>query len=86
MVKLTTAAPDCAPGSCEEARRSGGGPADRPHPAANPTCRYAFDDWALSEGYDGDPCPHLLVAMEPDRRHPVKARAVRAPGSAGLRP
>jgi hypothetical protein len=39
---------------------------------------------ALSEGYDGDPCPHLLVAMEPDRRHPLKARAVRAPGSAGL--
>jgi hypothetical protein len=28
-------------------------------------------------------CPHLLVAMGPDRRHPVKARAVRAPGSAG---
>jgi hypothetical protein len=28
----------------------------------------------------------LPVAMEPDRRHSVKARAVRAPGFAGLRP
>jgi len=34
-------------------------------------------------GCDGDLRPHLLVAMGPDRRQPVKARAVRAPGSAG---
>ena len=35
-------------------------------------------------GSDGDLFPHLLSAMGPDRRHPLKARAVRAPGSAGL--
>jgi hypothetical protein len=29
---------------------------------------------------------YLPVAMGPDRRQPLKARAVRAPGSAGLRP
>ena len=69
MVKLRTAAPDCAPGSCEEARRSGDGPANRPHLAAKPACRDAFEDWvALAEGYDGDPYPHLLVAMEPARQ------------------
>ena len=36
--------------------------------------------------YKGDERSHLLVARGPDRHHPVKARAVRAPGSAGLRP
>jgi hypothetical protein len=41
---------------------------------------------SAGRGCDGDLRPHPLVAMGPDRRHPVKARAVRAPGSAGLRP
>src|SRR5450755_1513909 len=30
-------------------------------------------------------CRYLLVDMGPDRRHPLKARAIRAPGSAGSR-
>ena len=38
------------------------------------------------QGCDGDERFHLLVAMEPDRRHSVKASAVREPGFAGLRP
>ncbi len=32
-------------------------------------------------GYEGDLWPYLFVAMGPDRCHPVKARAVRAPAS-----
>jgi Protein of unknown function (DUF3363) len=37
-------------------------------------------------GYKCPQCRYLLVAMGPDRRHPLKARALRAPGSAGSRP
>jgi hypothetical protein len=35
-------------------------------------------------GYECPRHDHLLVDMGPDRRHPLKARAIRAPGSAGL--
>jgi len=43
---------------------------------------------AGNAGWDYECHQHgdLLVAMGPDRCHPVKARAVRAPGSAGFRP
>jgi hypothetical protein len=37
-------------------------------------------------GYECPQCRDLLVAMGPDRRHPLKAHAIRAPGSAGSRP
>ena len=36
-------------------------------------------------GYECHQCRYQLVDMRPDRRHPLKARAMRAPGSAGSR-
>ena len=43
-------------------------------------------DMSVLRAYEHPRHSHPLVAMGPDRRQPLKARAIRAPGSAGLRP